>query len=60
MYQLSATLREKPEWWRKAKDPEVRQKWFEEAKAQQEKEEKRWRLSDNMVSPRACTIRMRC
>ena len=60
MYQLSATVREKPEWWRKAKDPKIRQKWFEEAKAQQEKEEKRWRLSDNMVSPRACTIRMRC
>ncbi|KAL1669844.1 hypothetical protein GGF50DRAFT_109909 [Schizophyllum commune] len=50
MYQLSATLREKPEWWRKAKDPEIRQKWFEEAKAQQEKDEKRWKLSDNMIN----------
>ncbi|KAL1677544.1 hypothetical protein EV122DRAFT_279019 [Schizophyllum commune] len=49
MYQLSATLREKPEWWRKAKDPEIRKKWFEEAKAQQENEEKRWRLSDKMI-----------
>ena len=49
MYQLSATLREKPEWWRKARDPEIRTKWFEEAKAQQAGEEKRWRLSDKMV-----------
>ena len=50
MYQLSATLREKSEWWRKAKDPEIRKKWFDEAKAQQEnEEEKRWRLSDKMV-----------
>uniref|UniRef100_D8QLY9 Uncharacterized protein n=1 Tax=Schizophyllum commune (strain H4-8 / FGSC 9210) TaxID=578458 RepID=D8QLY9_SCHCM len=49
MYQLSATLREKPEWWRKAKDSDIRKKWFEEAKAQQASEEERWRLSDNMI-----------
>ncbi|KAI5828682.1 hypothetical protein K523DRAFT_306630 [Schizophyllum commune Tattone D] len=49
MYQLSATLREKPEWWRKARDPEIRKKWFEEARAQQAGEEKRWRLSDKMI-----------
>ena len=49
MYQLSATLREKPEWWRKFKDPEIRKKWFEEAKAQQAEVEERWRLTDNMV-----------
>ena len=49
MYQLSATIREKPEWWRKFKDPEIRKKWFEEAKAQQAEVEERWRLTDNMV-----------
>ncbi|TRM58979.1 hypothetical protein BD626DRAFT_509362 [Schizophyllum amplum] len=50
MYQLSETLREKPEWWRKAEDPEIRKKWFEEAKAQQEDVEERWRLTDNMIN----------
>ncbi|KAL1712388.1 hypothetical protein EV715DRAFT_297130, partial [Schizophyllum commune] len=50
MYQLSATIREKPEWWRKFKDPEIRKKWFEEAKAQQAEVEDRWRLTDNMIN----------
>lgn len=50
MYQLSATLREKPDWWRKAMDPEIRQKWFEEAKTQQADVEERWRLTDNMIN----------
>ncbi|KAI4522667.1 hypothetical protein K525DRAFT_268692 [Schizophyllum commune Loenen D] len=54
MYQLSATLREKPEWWRKARDPEIRKKWVEEARAQQAGEEKRWRLSDKMCGPYDC------
>ncbi|KAL1705603.1 hypothetical protein EV121DRAFT_290271 [Schizophyllum commune] len=50
MYQLSATIREKPEWWRKFKDPEIRKKWFEEAKAQQAEVEERWRLTDKMIN----------
>ncbi|KAL1745933.1 hypothetical protein HDZ31DRAFT_81615 [Schizophyllum fasciatum] len=50
MQQLSAALREKPEWWRKAKDPKIRKRWFEEAKAEQESVERRWRLTDNMIN----------
>ncbi|KAL1677548.1 hypothetical protein EV122DRAFT_252505 [Schizophyllum commune] len=54
MCRLSATLREKPEWWRKARDPEIRKKWFEEAKSWQEKKPKWWRMSDNMCGPYDC------
>ncbi|KAL1745925.1 hypothetical protein HDZ31DRAFT_81609 [Schizophyllum fasciatum] len=50
MYKLSATIREKPEWWRKAQDPSIRKTWFEEAKAQQEEVAPRWRLTDNMIN----------
>lgn len=31
MCALSAALREKPEWWRKFKDPEIRARWEAEA-----------------------------
>lgn len=34
MCALSATLRNKPEWWRKASEPEIRAKWKVEAVAQ--------------------------
>jgi hypothetical protein len=36
MMKLSATLRDKPSWWTKYKDPEIRSKWKEEALANQD------------------------
>ncbi|KAL1709592.1 hypothetical protein EV121DRAFT_194461 [Schizophyllum commune] len=50
MYVLSARWRERPKWWLKMKDPVIRRKWFEEAKAEQEVEEPRWRITDNMIN----------
>ncbi|KAI4522818.1 hypothetical protein K525DRAFT_268552 [Schizophyllum commune Loenen D] len=50
MYALSARWRERLEWWLEMKDPEIREQWFEEAKAEQEDEEPRWRLTDNMIN----------
>ena len=49
MYALSARWRERPEWWLEMKDPVIRSQWFEEAKAAQEDEDSRWRITDNMV-----------
>ncbi|KAL1678649.1 hypothetical protein EV122DRAFT_278024 [Schizophyllum commune] len=50
MYALSARWREQSEWWLQAKDPEIREQWFEEAKAAQEDEEPQWRLTSNMIA----------
>ncbi|KAL1664561.1 hypothetical protein GGF50DRAFT_114974 [Schizophyllum commune] len=50
MYALSARWRERLEWWLKIKDPEIREQWFEEAKVEQEDEEPRWRITDNMIN----------
>ncbi|KAI5900572.1 uncharacterized protein SCHCODRAFT_02526805 [Schizophyllum commune H4-8] len=50
MYALSAAWRERPEWWRKVKDPVIREQWLKEAKAEQENEIPRWRLTDRMIN----------
>ncbi len=34
MCELSATIRDKPNWWEKCKDPAIRAKWKEEAATQ--------------------------
>ncbi|KAL1720010.1 hypothetical protein EV715DRAFT_197925 [Schizophyllum commune] len=50
MYALSARWRERPDWWLMTKNPATRRVWFEEAKAAQENEEPRWRLTNNMIA----------
>ncbi|KAH9914472.1 uncharacterized protein B0H18DRAFT_126498 [Fomitopsis serialis] len=49
MCALSAAIREKPEWWVKFRDAEVRAKWSEEIKEQQRGLHRSLQLTDNMV-----------
>ncbi|KAJ7352340.1 hypothetical protein DFH08DRAFT_84719 [Mycena albidolilacea] len=50
MCRLSAQLRQKPRWWEKMRDEDIRKKWIQEVKEQQA-ELQRWeQLTDNMLS----------
>ena len=50
MCALSNTVREKPNWWEKIKDPALVEKWTQEALDQQEDEPRFGRLSKGMVA----------
>jgi CHASE3 domain sensor protein len=50
MYELSWALRTKPDWQRKAKDPEIQRKWRAEAMDEDIDAYKHEKLSKKMVS----------
>ena len=52
MCALSAAIREKPDWWVKFQDEQVRAKWEEETKLHQKDLHPSLQLTANMASPR--------
>jgi hypothetical protein len=49
MCHLSAHIRQKPRWWEKIHDENIRKKWMQEAKEQQAHLQSWEQLTNNMV-----------